>query len=367
MQKGIKFRLYPNKIQRDLINRTFGCVRLVYNLGLDMRNTAFQNHEKCGYMQTSAMLTALKKEKPFLAEVDSIALQQSLRDLDRAFQNFFAHRAKHPGFHGKHNNHPSYRTVNQGNSIRLLGKYIRLPKLGYVKIRQSMDLSNTRIRNVTVERTPTGKYFAVLCVECGCPAAFSHSREAVGIDVGLREFYTDSSGRTISNPRYLERREKKLCREQRRLSRKVKGSSNRRKQRIRVARIHEQISDMRNDFLQKVSTALVKENQIICVEDLNVEGMLRNHKLAKHIQSVSWSRFFQMLRYKADWYGSIVVAVPTFYPSSQICCQCGYKNPLTKDLRKEWDCPVCGAHHDRDRNAALNILRKGLCMLQAAS
>ena len=360
MQKGIKFRAYPNKEQQNLINRTFGCCRFIYNRGLAMRNDAFSAGEKIGYNQTSAMLTTLKKtdEFSFLKDVDSIAQQQSLRDLDRGFKNFFAKRAKQPQFKSKHNNHQSYRTINQGDNIRIVGKYIKLPKLGYIKIRQSMEVGH--INNATIERTPTGKYFVVLNVEFE-PQPVPNNGGCIGLDVGIKEFYTDSNGNVVNNPKYLEKSMRKLIREQRRLSRKQKGSKNRNKQRIRVAAVHEKITCQRNDFLQKQSTMLVRENQTICIENLNIRGMLRNHRLAKSIASASWAKFFEMLEYKALWYGNDIRKVHTTYPSSQTCSCCGYKNPLVKNLVvRTWECPVCHAVHDRDGNASTNILNRGL-------
>ena len=360
MQKGIRFRAYPNKEQEILINQTLGCCRLIYNKGLALRNEAFVKGEKVGYSQTSEMLTELKKteDHAFLKDVDSIALQQSLRDLDRGFQNFFGKRARYPQFKSKHNRHQSYRTINQKDNIRIAGNYIKLPKLGYVKFRQSMKVGH--INHVTVEKTPTGKYFLVLNVDFE-PEKRPNNGGVIGIDVGLKEFYTDSNGNTVSNPRYLEKSEKKLIREQRRLSRKQPGSNNRNKQRIKVARVHEKIMNQRNDFLQKQSTILVRENQIICIEDLNVRGMVRNHRLARSIGSASWSKFFTMLEYKSSWYGNDLIRVPTMYPSSQTCSCCGYRNPLTKKLSvRRWECPNCHTIHDRDHNASINILNKGL-------
>ena len=385
MNKGVKFRIYPNKSQQSLINQTLGCCRLIYNKGLAMRKDSFDNGLKIGYKETSAMLTGLKKDNEyfFLKDADSIALQQSLRDLDSAFKRFFKKLGGYPNFKSKHNHNQSYRTINQGDNIRISGKYIKLPKLGYVKFKQSMDIGH--INNVTVERTSTNKYFVVLNVDFE-PAALPFTSKVIGIDVGLKEFYKATSGDSVTNPKYLEKSSKKLIHEQRKLSHMIeshitgyKTIGNKRfpvydkpisecknieKQRKRIALIHEKITNQRNDFLQKESTKLIRENQIISIEDLNVSGLLQNHKLAKSISSVSWSKFFTMLEYKAKWYGRIITKAPTFYPSSQMCSCCGYKNTDVKDLKiRKWICPECGTVHDRDFNAAVNILNKGLALV----
>ena len=365
MQKGIKFRIYPNREQKNLINQTLGCCRLIYNKGLAMRKEAYGNGDKIGYTQTSAMLTELKRCEgfAFLKLVDSIALQQSLRDLERGFANFFQKRAAYPTFKSKHNRHQSYRTINQGDNIRIVGKYIKLPKLGFVKIRQSMEVG--KINHVTIEHTPTDKYFAVLNVEFESQPR-KNNGGCIGIDVGIKEFYSDSNGNVVPNPKYLETSMRKLIREQRKLSRKQKSSNNRKKQRVRVALVHEKITNQRNDFLQKQSTMLIRENQTICIEELKVRNMMHNHKLAQHIGSASWGKFFDMLAYKSVWYGNDVVKVPTMYPSSQTCCVCGYKNPLVKNLAvRVWECPDCHTVHNRDTNASINILHKGLQMQSA--
>ena len=384
MNKGVKFRIYPNRKQIKLINQTLGCCRLIYNKGLAMRKDSFEKGSKIGYKETSVMLTDLKKDNgySFLKDADSIALQQSLRDLDRAYKNFFNKLAKYPNFKSKHNHNQSYRTINQSDNIRIANKYIKLPKLGYVKFKQSMDIGH--INNVTVERTSTNKYFVVLNVDFE-PETLKYSHSSIGIDVGLKEFYTDSKGNIVHNPKYLEKANKKLVHEQRKLSHMIESHitgyktigkkrfpvydkpisecKNIEKQRKKVALIHEKITNQKNDFLQKESTKLIRENQIISIEDLNVSGLLQNHKLAKSISSVSWSKFFTMLEYKAKWYGRTISKVPAFYPSSQMCSCCGYKNTDVKDLKiRKWTCPECGAVHGRDFNASVNILNQGLAL-----
>ena len=222
-----------------------------------------------------------------------------------------------------------------------------------------------KINNVTIEHTPTGKYFAVLNVEFE-PQPRPNNGGMIGIDVGIKEFYSDSNGNVVANPKYLEQSMRKLIREQRKQSRKQKGSNNRNKQRVKVAKVHEKITNQRNDFLQKQSTMLIRENQTICIEELKIKNMMRNHKLAQHIGSASWSKFFDMLTYKAAWYGNDVVKVPTMYPSCQTCSCCGDKNPLVKNLAvRIWECPNCHAVHKRDSNASINILNKGLQMQSA--
>lgn len=361
---GFKFRIYPNNTQQQLINRIFGCCRFVYNHFLAVRRDEWKaNHNSLNFAKTCKLLTNLKKREDtlWLKEVDSVALQQSLRDLDHAYQNFFKKRARYPRFKSKHSYSQSYRTNNVDNGIRIVGKKIKLPKVGFVKVKQSRTFEG-RILNATVSHTASGKYFVSLCVEMDKEKLVqSNNGGKIGIDVGLKEFYSDSNGNTIANPRILKKLSRKLAREQKRLSRKLPKSMNRDKARVRVARVHERIANIRKDFLHKLSTRLARENQTVAVEHLNVKGMLRNHKLAKSISDASWSEFFRQLTYKTELHGGELLKVDTFYPSSQTCSVCGYQNPLTKDLSvREWDCPACGTHHDRDVNAAKNILRHAL-------
>ena len=361
---GYKYRIYPNKTQQNLINRTLGSCRFVFNHFLAIRRDEWSaNHKSVTYVQTAAMLTDLKRneETAWLKEVDSMALQEALRNLDRAYQNFFAKRAKYPRFKSKHNHNQSYRTRNQSNGIKIADGKLKLPKIGLVKIKQHRNFEG-KILNATVSRTASGKYFVSLCVEQDIENLLhSNNGGQIGIDVGLKEFYSDSNGNTVSNPHTLRKLSKKLTREQRKLSRKMPRSRNRDKQRVRVARAHEKIVNIRKDFLHKVSTQLVRENQTIAVEDLKIKNMLKNHKLAKAISDISWSEFFRQLEYKSKLYGAEVLKIPTYYPSSQTCHVCGYQNTEVKNLSvRVWTCPNCGTKHDRDINAARNILAKAI-------
>ena len=362
MFKAITIRLYPNKAQRSLIDQTLGCCRFVYNWSLEKRTTDYNNGIATGYSQTCKMLTELKRtdEFSFLKQADAVALQASLRDLDRTYTNFFEKRAKYPHFKSKHNHRQSYRplNMNNGNSIRIENKHIKLPKLGLVKIRQTIKSAN--ILYATIKKCPSGKYFVVLTVKFE-PKSRKNKGGRIGIDLGIKHYYTDSNGNVVENPKNLKRSLKQLVRAQHLLSRKVKRSQNFNKQRLRVAAIYEKISDRRNDFLQKLSSTLISENQVICIEDLKPANMIKNRRTAREISDVAWGTFRRMLEYKSNWYGNKLVIIPTFYPSSQLCSHCGFKNAKVKNLAiRAWTCTQCNAKHDRDYNASVNILKYGL-------
>ena len=370
--KAYKFRIYPTEEQEIFFAKTFGCVRKVYNLMLNDRKKAYEEVKNDSSKKMTFPTPAkYKKEFPFLKEVDSLALANAQLHLDKAYKNFFRDKSVgFPRFKSKKNPVQSYTTNNQKGTIALIdSKFIKLPKLkSLVRIKLHRQPKGM-IKSATISRHSSGKYYiSLLCKEE--ISELPKTNSAIGIDLGITDFAILSDGQKIDNNKFTSKMEKKLKREQRKLSRrallaKKKGiplseAKNYQKQKRKVARLHEKVMNQRTDFLNKLSTEIIKNHDIICIEDLNVKGMLRNHKLARSISDVSWSSFVAKLQYKADWYGREIIKVNQWFPSSQICSECGHKDgkkPL--DIR-EWTCPICHTHHDRDINASINILIEGL-------
>lgn len=365
MEKAFRYRIYPNKKQQELIQKTFGCARFVYNYFLGIRIKEYENNKKSvGYNDTSKMLTSLKKELEWLKEPDKDSLQKSLKDLDMAYQKFFKEHSGFPKFKSKKDRYKSYRTSCTNNNISFCDKHIKLPKLGMIKIRDK-QIPQGRILNATISQEPNGHYYCSLCcTEIELPQ-YQQTNKNVGIDLGIADFAIFSDGTKIENPRFFEKSEDKLAKLQRELSRKTIGGSNWNKARIKVANLQKHISNQRQDFLHKLTTEIVKSFDTICIEDLDVKSMKETDSKTrnKRVGDVSWSEFRKQLTYKSNWYGKQLSVVDRYYPSSQICHVCGERDgKKSEDIRK-WICPHCGALHDRDVNASINILNEGLKIL----
>lgn len=369
--RAYEYRIYPNIEQEILIKKTLGSARYVFNHFLSKWSDTYKETGKgLTYSKCSAQLPLLKnlEETGWLKEVDSIALQASLENLADAFKRFFKKEGKHPRFKTKSNPVQTYTTKNVKGSIELKQKSLKLPKLGWVKIKGSRKPQG-RIIKATVRKAPTGNYFVSLLVEEEVQP-LPKTGSSVGIDLGLENFAILSTGERIGNERFLQKETKRLAKEQAILSRraetakkqgrKLSESSNYQKQRIKVAKIHNRIANKRKDFLNKVSTEIIKNHDIICIEDLSSSNLMKNHRLARAIGDVSWSEFVRMLEYKANWYGRIISKISRWYPSTQICSDCGHNSGKKGLDIREWTCPNCSSHHDRDINASVNILNEGL-------
>ncbi len=336
-RRAYKYRIYPNTEQKEFFAKCFGCVRFFYNKSLTDMNEIYKTTGKFKDITPASY----KEDYPFLKEVDSLALSNAQLNRNTAFKAFFSHKTGFPKFKSKRNDQ-SYTTNNQGSVKFSNNRYISIPKCPRIRIKKHRDFIGI-IKSITVSRTTDNKYYMSLLVEEETKH-MEPTDKMIGLDLGLKELIVDSNGKKYKNHKYLTKSQKKLAKEQRKLSKMIKGSNNRNKQRIKVAKLHKHIQNQRNDYLHKLSKKIIDENQIICIEDLKVKD--------------------SMLIYKADWYGRKVIKIPSTYPSSQLCSICSYKNSLTKDLAiRKWTCPKCGSIHDRDINAAKNILSKGIEIL----
>lgn len=365
IEKAYRYRIYPNKKQQELIQKTFGCTRFVYNYFLYLRIKEYKENKKSiSYNDMSKLLTQLKKELVWLKEPDKDSLQKSLKDLDMAYKKFFKEHTGFPKFKSKKNRHKSYRTSCTNNNISFMEKHIKIPKLGLVKTRDK-QVPQGRILNATISQEPNGYYYCSLCCTDVEILHLPKTSENVGVDLGLVDFAILSNGTKIDNPRYYEKSEKKLVKLQRELSRKTIGSSNWNKARIKVVNLQKHISEQRRDFLQKLTTDIVKTYDIICLEDLDIKSMKETDSTTrnKHVGDVSWGEFIRILKYKCNWYGKQFIQVDRYYPSSQICHICGHRDGKKSENIRIWTCPHCNSELDRDVNSAMNILNQGLKLI----
>jgi putative transposase len=364
MERAFKYRFYPTTEQESLLRRTMGCVRLVYNKALAARTEGwYERSERIDYVRTSSMLTGWKQQEEldFLNEVSCVPLQQGLRHLQKAFTNFFAGRAKYPNFKKKH--HGGSAEFTKSAFSWKDGKVFLAKCTEALPVRWSRSIpEGCTPSTITVKLTPSGRWYVSLLVNDHRVKPLPKTDQQIGLDLGVTSLIATSNGDKIANPKHFKRLRKKLKRVQKTLSRKQKGSNNQYKARLQVARVHAQITDARTDFLHKLTTQLVRENQTIVVEDLAIKNLLKNHKLALAISDASWGELIRQLAYKCQWYGRELIKIDRWFPSSKRCGNCGHiVDKLPLNIR-EWECPKCGVNHDRDINASKNILAAGLAV-----
>ena len=363
MLKAYKYRIYPNSGQKIQIAKTFGCCRFVYNRTLAYRKGIYEK-EKKSVSKTDCnnyCNRELKKDYEWLREVDKFALTNAIYNMDCAYQKFFREHAGYPKFKSKHDSHKSYTTnyTNGNITVDFENGKVKLPKLKAVKAKLHREFRG-QIKSATVSQAFSGKYYLSILVETE-HKELAHTNDSIGIDLGIKDLCITSDGKRYENPKIIRRYEKKLARLQRQLAKKEKRSQNYYKIKKKIAICHEKITNTRKDYLHKMSHEIISENQVIVSEDLQIKNMVKNHHLAKSISDVSWYELTRQLGYKAEWNGRKYIKINTFYASSQLCSVCGYQNTEIKDLSiREWLCPGCGAKHDRDINAAKNILAEGL-------
>lgn len=375
MIRAYKYKMKPTVVQAEYFSRCFGCMRYVYNYALAEKTKAYTNEKKTlSFFELCALVHALRKdnEHKWLNEVPALSLNYSLLNLNNAYSHFFKTKAGFPKYKSKKHYRDSVKFDSQRTKYDFSSFQVRIPKIGWVKLchERTFDQSTVKVNSTTVSRDACGTYWCTVSIEDGVlpkPKTKVTKETAIGIDMGVSEFATLSNGEKIQNMRFSEKEESRIAKMQRCLARKSRGgkgenpSSRYLRFRKKIACKHHRIGSRRADFLQKLSTNLVRKYDTICIEDLNVKGMMRNHSLAGAVSSVSWSSFVRMLEYKSEWYGVNLLKAGRFDPTSQTCSVCGYRNNGTKDLSvREWTCPECGVHHDRDINAAINIMKAAI-------